>query len=258
MHHINWMNPSRLIDRIQELMRGTDFASLRAVSVAAGLDPNFLRDIKSGRNLNPGSQKLAKVAGVLGTSSEDLLAAAGVETNVTVAAKRPEVVYCRVVGQVEAGAWREAIEWPEEKQFDIPILKDGRYPGVARYALELVGDSMNTLYPFPQTYVIFVRFLDIMRGPMPGETVIAHRQRHEMFEATCKTFTLNGAAGYLEPRSTNPAHRPLRLVSSSRELKEARSRKEQAAILRQEMGDEPGDTDVVDITGLVTGAYVQQ
>lgn len=253
------MNTKRLFERIHALMAEQDFGSIRAVCVAAGVAPDFLRDIKVGRNRQPATEKMAKVAATLGTSIDDLLAAAGIDAQVpTGAPRRPEIAYCRVIGQAVAGTWREALEWEKDEQFEIPILKDERYPGIPRYGLQLGGDSMNRLYPLPNTIVICVRFLDIGRGPMPGEVVIAERQRHDLYEATCKVFAGDEAKAYLEPRSTNATHKPLRLVRTIREFKQMKGKRETFAFLKDHNPEIPRDTDIVDITGLVVGAFVQQ
>ncbi len=256
MHHYNWMNHSRLIERIQELMRGTDHGSLRAVSLAAGLDMNFLRDLKSGRNKNPAVSKIANIAAVLGTSVDDLMAAAGIEGGQS-GIRTPQIVFTKVVGEVEAGAWREAIEWPRERQFEIPLLRIAKYPDARTYGLRLAGDSMDRYYPLPNTIVICIPFLDIDRTPLPGEVVIAQRQRHDLFEATCKVFTLVGDAAYLEPRSSNPAHAPVRLARNKAELQQARQKKESVAVIEGAM-EAPRDVDIVTVTGLVVGAYTEQ
>lgn len=217
---------------------------------------NFLRDIKSGRNKSPAVDKIAYIANVLGTSVDDLMAAAGIEGGQS-GARTPQIVFTRVIGEVEAGAWREAIEWPQDRQFEIPLLRIGKYPDARTYGLKLAGDSMDRYYPLPNTIVINIPFLDIERAPLPGEVVIAQRQRHDMFEATCKVYTIVGDAAYLEPRSTNPAHAPIRLIRSKAELQQARQKKETYAIVEGAM-EAPRDVDIVTVTGLVVGAYTEQ
>lgn len=254
------MDTARLFARISELQTTAGFGSIRAICVAAGVAPDFLRDVKVGRNKAPAIEKMAKVAAALGVDVDDLLDAAGMKNAAGRPSplRRPEVTYCRVIGQVEAGSWREALEWLPERQYEIPVLKDNRYPGARRFGLLLGGDSMNLLYPMPRTVIICVPFLDIERAPQPGEIVVAQRQRHDLFEATCKAFTMNGDAAYLEPRSNNASHKAIRLVHSLPELRKARANKETAAVVKSSMSDIPRDVDVVDISGLVIGAYVEQ
>lgn len=256
IHHNIGMDTARLFARIHELMAKAGHPSIRAVSLAAGLQADFLRDVKSGRNRQPSVEKLAKVATALGTTVDDLLAAGGID-QVTAVGRTPRIMFSKVVGEVEAGAWREALEWPDDRQFEIPLLKIAKYPDARTYGLRLAGDSMDRFYPLPNTIVICIPFLDIERGPLPGEVVIAQRQRHDLFEASCKVFAQSADAAYLEPRSTNPAHQRLRLARSKAELDAARLRRESVAVLDGAM-EAPRDTDIINITGLVVGAYVEQ
>ncbi|MGE4079596.1 MAG: S24 family peptidase [Reyranella sp.] len=118
----------------------------------------------------------------------------------------------RVIGAVEAGAWGEAVEWPEEDKYTIPYFETKEWAGAAKYALEVYGPSMNKVYA-EGTILICVPIVHVDRNPVPGERVIVQRRtKHGLYEATVKEFQLDDRGQpWLWPRSTHPEHQtPLR------------------------------------------------
>lgn len=116
-----------------------------------------------------------------------------------------KLVWC--VGEVAAGVWREAFEWPRSEWLPVLIpIHDERYPGIQRAALRVRGDSMDQIYP-DGSLVIFVRLADIARKPVPGDRVVVLRHRHGTTEGTIKEYARDASKGrWLLPRSSNPAH----------------------------------------------------
>lgn len=114
-----------------------------------------------------------------------------------------------VIGAVEAGAWREALEYaPDEDQPFVDVPPDPRYPGMRRFALQVRGPSMNLIYP-EGSHVIVIPALDLGEGwqAKDGQRVIVQRTNDEgAVEATVKELKIdeNGQA-WLWPRSSNPA-----------------------------------------------------
>jgi repressor LexA len=136
-----------------------------------------------------------------------------------------------VIGAVEAGVWREAMEWPPDKQFYIQVPEDKRFSGLSRQALEVAGPSMNRLYP-QGTYVIVVSLLEVGRDPEPGERVVCQRRnRTGQVEATIKEYVVSEGRRYLWPRSFHPDHQTPIPLEPSPENEEVR------------------------VTALVTGSY---
>lgn len=137
------------------------------------------------------------------------------------------IIWC--VGEVAAGVWRESFEWPADERVPVLMLPDERYVGIDRFALKVRGDSMNKLYP-DGSFVVYVRFQDIGRGPRSGERVVALRHRHGLTEATVKEYHKdNQAQRWLIPWSTNPAHQSLLM-------------------------DQADDGEMLDVIGLVVGS----
>lgn len=252
------MNKLGLLRRIEELRLKVGLASERAVSVAAGTGPDFLRKIRTGQTRDPGVENLAKVAAVLSTTLDDLMEHAGINTVRQVTTDdRAGAELVNVVGDLQAGTWREAVEWEPSQQRRIALPPDTRFPTARRFGLELVGDSMNLMYPLPRTVVICVRLPEIDREPVTGQVVVVQRWRHDLVEATCKVYVVRDDGSiWLEPRSTNPAHKPVRMVRSPKEAAEAAKAKNPAVAFDDHVPD--SGLDKVEISALVTGAYVEQ
>jgi hypothetical protein len=118
----------------------------------------------------------------------------------------------RVIGAVQAGSWRAALEWPQEDQYETPVRLDPRFAGLTVIALEVRGPSMNEVFPHG-TIVICVPFIELGRGPIHGERVVVQRFRGGEVEASIKEYRLGSdAVQRLWPLSDHPDHQaPLRL-----------------------------------------------
>jgi SOS-response transcriptional repressor LexA len=109
-----------------------------------------------------------------------------------------------VSGYVEAGAWREAVEWDRSKWFAVDVPVPPRFRGRAR-ALEVRGTSMNLVYP-EGSIAIWMPILDF-RPPQDGDDVIVYRRRNdESIEATVKTLRIVNGKRWLWPNSSDPLH----------------------------------------------------
>lgn len=116
-----------------------------------------------------------------------------------------------VIGAVEAGHFREALEYvPDEDQPFVDVPSDARYPACRRFALQVRGPSMNLVYP-EGSYIIVVPTMDLGEGwqPRPGQRVIVQRSNDVgQVEATVKEFAIDAdGKAWLWPRSSDPAFR---------------------------------------------------
>jgi SOS-response transcriptional repressor LexA len=130
--------------------------------------------------------------------------AAGITPNI--APGEMSVVKIKVIGAVEAGVFKDALEYPPDKQFYIDALPDDRYRGVVRRALQVRGPSMNMLYP-DGSCVIVVSVLDLGEGwtPRSGMRVVVQRTTNEGVEATIKELVFDDDGHpWLWPRSNHP------------------------------------------------------
>jgi transcriptional regulator with XRE-family HTH domain len=118
-----------------------------------------------------------------------------------------------VVGEAEAGVWREVetLESADPDYIEMPI--DSRYSGLPRRAVRITGDSVSEIIG-DGGYAIYVQISDLGRDPKSGEIVIADRIRHQggLVERTVKEYRANGKQPELWPRSKNPRHKgPIKL-----------------------------------------------
>jgi transcriptional regulator with XRE-family HTH domain len=115
-----------------------------------------------------------------------------------------------VKGEVAAGVWKPAVEWPEDDWQTFTGRPDVSAPVGQRFGLRVVGDSMNIPYP-PGTIVECVSVF-ANAEPQPGRRVIVIREDDQgNFEATVKELVEQDGELWLVPRSTNPAHQPMRV-----------------------------------------------
>jgi transcriptional regulator with XRE-family HTH domain len=122
------------------------------------------------------------------------------------------VANIRVIGAVQAGSWRTALEWPEEDQYETPVRIDPKFAGLTPIALEVRGPSMNEVFPHG-TIVICVAYIELGRGPIHGERVVVQRFRGPEVEASIKEYRHEkDGIPRLWPLSDHPDHQaPLRL-----------------------------------------------
>lgn len=150
--------------------------SRRALSLAAGMGPDGVRDIISGRSKNPSAMFVIALAQILGIELGGVLKAPS-------GRKTMEIP---VVGKVAAGVWREvALEDPGDGTIatfpDLtPDAPDGR-----RFALEVEGESMNLTFRSGM-YLDCIDPISSGMDPLSGDYVIVERRQGSLRETTCK------------------------------------------------------------------------
>lgn len=110
-----------------------------------------------------------------------------------------------VSGHVEAGSFREAVEWDRSRWYAVDVPVPERFRRRAK-ALEVRGHSMDLEYR-PGAVVIWVDFLDF-RPPRHDDHVIVYsHHRDGRVEATVKELRVDeDGKRWLWPRSTKPEH----------------------------------------------------
>lgn len=108
-----------------------------------------------------------------------------------------------VLGEVQAGVWKEADATDEQKYSNIPIGPDPRYAGANQFALLVRGESMNKVFQ-PGEFVVCVAWAQVGRGPRDGDLVVVERRRDGLVEATCKRIKIQNKKLYLMPESNDP------------------------------------------------------
>lgn len=125
-----------------------------------------------------------------------------------------------VVGNVEAGAFREAVEWDQSVWFAVDVPVPERFRGKAK-ALQVRGPSMNMDYP-EGSIAVWVDVLDY-RMPRQGDDVVVYSYcKQGDVEATLKELRIDDQGRrWLWPRSHDPMHQaPLDLGSPPENIKE--------------------------------------
>ena len=120
-----------------------------------------------------------------------------------------------VHGEVEAGVWREAVEWPEAERFTVSFLA-GPYDHLPRFGLRVRGPSMDLIYP-EGSVVVCVPYINLGRQPRSGERVVVERSRGGLVEATVKELEITAEGQcLLWPRSTHPRYQqPIAIDSAN-------------------------------------------
>jgi transcriptional regulator with XRE-family HTH domain len=115
-----------------------------------------------------------------------------------------------VKGEVAAGVWRAAAEWPESDWQTFTGRSDVNAKVEHRFGLRVVGDSMDMLYPHGSIVECVSVFGNV--EALPGRRVVIVRKNDRLeYEATVKELVERDGELWAVPRSTNPAHMPFRL-----------------------------------------------
>jgi len=193
------------IDWIREGLKG-DGKTQSGLAHHLGIaHPQISRLLRGARSIKV--HELPKIAEYLGSPIP------GPEA-VPVTARNQTVV--RVVGTVDAGAFREVDEFTQEEFPEISADRDERFPHARMIAFDVAGDSMNDLKPrpiLPGDRIIALAYDDIQREvPLRnGMTVVVERERDggHMREWSVKEIQMFPDRTEFHPRSTNPRHKPI-------------------------------------------------
>jgi transcriptional regulator with XRE-family HTH domain len=160
----------------------------------------------------PNMTKLADIASALGVDPGDLFGAGFVPLG-------PKLF---VKGEVAAGVWREAFEWPEDEWQSFTGRADVTAEMQHRFGLRVVGSSMNEVYPegtVVECVSVFGR-----AEIQPGKRVVVLQKRIDgAIEATVKELQEDSDGRlWAIPRSTNPSFQALNLSEPEGGIAEVR------------------------------------
>lgn len=210
------MSIESLLSRLDSLLAAQGLSDRKACLKAHEINPavgvDFLRDMRRRKHL-PRTDKLAALAQVLDVPVATLVSEISHpgERGVADAAESEgspalPVSQVQVCGEVQAGVWKEAQEWPASDWYGITVPHDATYASLKRYGLVVKGQSMNRVFQ-DGSVVIVVNFAELGRRPRNGDYVIA-MQRSAMsdaFEATIKAVQIKDSGQMvLWPQSTEP------------------------------------------------------
>lgn len=196
-------DPITIGDRLKALR--TEFGKARGaratqaeVADAVGIARSTLTAYEKGHD-KPGRDTLIALADYYGVSMDAILS-----NSPTIAPIHTTQIEVR--GDVQAGVWREAIEWPQADWYAITVPLDVAFAGLHRYGLLVKGDSMDKVFPDGSIAVV-INLVDLGRMPKTGEiaVVVQRSKTSNEFEATVKAVqVLDSGEIILWPQSTNP------------------------------------------------------
>lgn len=116
-----------------------------------------------------------------------------------------------VIGEVEAGFFRESLEMAPDEQFQIHIVTDPRYKGLPKIGLRVRGPSMNEIYPEGSCLIcVPIIHLGPQYIPTSGQRVIVERHNPlnaDEFDVTVKEIVYDDDNNaWLWPRSMHPEY----------------------------------------------------
>lgn len=113
----------------------------------------------------------------------------------------------KIVGELRAGDWKEAIEFAPDEQHDVAIPMAPGMPDIPLQGYIVRGNSMNQIYP-DGTLVFVAATIANRIQPRSGQKVLVQRRNADgLYEATLKELVIEqDGTPWLWPRSTAPEH----------------------------------------------------
>lgn len=126
-----------------------------------------------------------------------------------------------IKGDVQAGMWRPACEYPESEWVAFTGRSDVAADAKHRFGLRVIGNSMDLVYP--EGTILECVSLFGHAEAAPGKRVIVLRHDlHGECEATVKELVESDGELWLVPRSSDPSHLPIRLGAEEPGIEETR------------------------------------
>jgi len=169
------------------------------------------------KGAKPEPEMLVAIARELGLSVEQLVGAEGLAGKL-----RPLGPAIHIKGEVAAGRWVDAYEWPPDEW----EVFTGRPDLVAeidhRFGLLVQGDSMDEIYP-AGTIIECVSVFGHAEAFAGRRVVIVRKRKSDhCLEATVKELVDIGGVLWARPRSSNPEHEAFRLDKPGDDIDEVR------------------------------------
>ena len=202
--------PMGYLDALAALRKAKGFTQA-SLAERIGVEQPTVQRWERGKR-EPTLSQLVELANILGVEPGNLIG--------TVAAS-PLGPRLYVKGEVAAGLWKDAFEWPEDEWQSFTGRADVAADADHRFGLRISGDSMNDVYP-PGTIVECVSTFGHIEAT-PGRKVVVLRlnERGET-EATVKELVEREDGLWLVPRSSNPIHRAFKVGEPDPDVVEVR------------------------------------
>lgn len=186
-------------DQRRDILRA--FINANGLKIAAwaknsGVDKNSVYNFLNGHSQALDPRTYAKLARTAQVPAWQL---SGDEPD----AVNPTVVW--VSGTIEAGVFKEAVEWEKHEWFPVDVPVPTRFQGKAK-ALKVQGNSMNREYP-EGSIAIWVKTFDFRLPRNEDDVVVYSHRRDGTIEATLKQYIVDERGEkWLWPRSYDPEH----------------------------------------------------
>lgn len=115
----------------------------------------------------------------------------------------------RVLGRVEAGAFRDADLLSQVEPVELTGPRNPIYPNATPMAWEVSGDSMNEGRIFDGSIILGVDFHEAGAVLKNNDVVVVQQSRNGLIERSVKAVAIFPDRTEFQPRSTNPAHKPI-------------------------------------------------
>lgn len=216
---------SSMGDRLRQAREEAGFKSRRQAAERLGIGYTTLSAHESGQNSisADAAQTYAKAFNV---SPSWLIFGDEADVPRSYVDAVPEIRFAPVVGWVQAGVWQEPHDSDEEFTQYRPIKPHPRYPNSPYVVLEVRGDSFNNRAPEGSWVVVLPWAETGLMTPLHGQVIIAEQSDMPVdtdgsdvggaVQRTLKRVQINGQDVLLEPDSTNPKHKPVRLDKQTR------------------------------------------
>jgi repressor LexA len=217
-------------NRIRQMRESRKLSQQKLAELVGTSQPQINRLETGERGLD--QSWLFKLAQALRCQPADLLPAVADEAPGMI-----PVLRVRFVGDVQAGVFREALEWEEDRQYDLDMPVEPAFHRYPVFGLEVYGDSMNRIFPHG-TKLACVRLLDLgddFELESGKYVVVLRHVDHglDKMEATVKQYEVDqNRTAWLWPRSDNPEFQsPIKVLDTIRgELDETVDRNDEIRI----------------------------
>jgi len=178
-----------------------DERSDRAISLAAGLGPNFIGQMRGSKTAAPKNPSIDHVRKIVAALNVPLSSVVGGEEEQKPIGLRRVVVKAHV----QAGHWAETWEWQDDDAYDVYVPDVPELRGFRLFAAETRGPSMNRKWA-EKTVVVFTNVEETMEAPVAGKRYVVERQKPgEGAEHTVKLLHQDAEGRFwLMPESDDP------------------------------------------------------
>ena len=183
---------------------------IAAWAKASGVDKNSVYNFLNGHSSSLAAITYAKLARTAQVPAWQL---SGDEPDI------PSPTAVMVTGEVQAGVFKEAVEWDQFEHFPVDVPVPTRFQGKAK-ALRVAGQSMNQEFR-EGSIVIWVDVLDYRRPQDEDHVVVYSYRRDDTVEATLKQLRFQDGRQWLWPQSDDPRfQQPLETANPPEDIKE--------------------------------------